>query len=96
MICKSHDCVSRAGPSGYCPRCAQHALLALQTEAILEGNTAPEPPAIRPIRPPMCLVCPQRDHLTPDGLCRTCAVEYAAARNVHPLSVYEWLLWRSA
>ena len=46
--------------------------------------------------PPLCLCCPQRDHLTADGLCRTCAAEYAAARSVRPFSVYEWLLWRSA
>ena len=96
MICKTPDCISRAGISGYCNRCAQHALVVLRTTAILDDVPPPEPPPIKPARLLKCLICPQRDHLTIDGLCRCCAEEYAAARAVIPLSLYEYLLWRSA
>lgn len=96
MICKTPACISRAGISGYCNRCAQHGLLALRSESLMEDAPPPEPPDIQPRRLPMCLCCPQHDHLTPDGLCSTCAVEFAAARELMPFSLYEWRLWRSA
>ena len=58
MICETSACLTRAGTSGYCNRCAQHALLALRSTAILEDAPLPDIPDIQPIRRPQCLACP--------------------------------------
>ena len=96
MICKTTSCLSHAGISGFCNRCAQLALMAKQTEAMLTDEPLPGLPDIQPIRPPQCLACPTRAHLSADGLCPTCASEFARLNGVHTMSIYEWLLWKSA